>query len=67
MKQPTTTAGAWTPDRRAGAEPVTLQKRIGSTTYQVNVYFSQTSTETLDDKVLRLIRNDAMRGKAAGQ
>lgn len=58
MKQPTSTAGAWTPDRRAGAEPVKLQKRIGSTTYQVNVYFSQTSAETLDDKVLRLVRRE---------
>lgn len=58
MKQPTSTAGAWTPDRKAGAEPVTLRKRIGSTTYQVNVYFSQTSTETLDDKVLRLVRRE---------
>jgi hypothetical protein len=34
-----------------------MQKRIGSTTYEVAVHFSQTSKETLDDKIMRLIRN----------
>ena len=39
-------------------EPVTLQKRIGSTNYTVNVYFSQTSKETISDKIMRLIERE---------
>ncbi|WP_409967762.1 transposon-encoded TnpW family protein [Bengtsoniella intestinalis] len=30
-------------------------KKVGNTTYHVNVYFSQTSKETLEDKIERLI------------
>jgi hypothetical protein len=44
-------------------EPIPMTKRIGSTTYRVNVHFSQNSTESLDDKLLRLIRNDLAGGK----
>ena len=40
------------------AEPVMLQRRIGSTTYVVSVRFSQTSRETMQDKVLRLIESE---------
>jgi hypothetical protein len=36
-----------------------LQKRIGSTTFVVSVRFSATSTETLEDKILRLIEREA--------
>ena len=36
-----------------------MRKRIGSTTYQVAVHFSQTGSETINDKILRLIRNEA--------
>ena len=36
-------------------------KRIGKTTYMVNVHFSATSKETIHDKVLRLIRNEVSR------
>ena len=35
-----------------------LLKRIGSTTYRVGVQFSRTSGETLEEKVLRLMKND---------
>lgn len=35
-----------------------LVKKIGKTTYIVRVYFSQTSKETMNDKVDRLIKND---------
>ena len=31
---------------------------IGNITYEVNFYFSETSKETFQDKVLRLVRND---------
>ena len=41
------------------AEPHKLLKRIGSTTYEVSVHFSQTSKETAQDKILRLISREA--------
>jgi hypothetical protein len=44
----------------------TFTRRIGSTTYRVGVHFSKTSKETMDEKILRLVRNEAISGKAAG-
>jgi len=41
------------------AQPHKLLKRIGSTTYEVSVHFSQTSKETAQDKILRLITREA--------
>ena len=35
-----------------------ITQKLGHTTYDVYVHFSETSKETLTDKVLRLIRND---------
>ena len=32
--------------------------RIGSTTYKVKVVFNDSSTETMEDKILRIIRNE---------
>ena len=64
--QPTNTAGVWTPDHGAGAEPVKMQKRIGSTVYEVHVYFSQDARETMDDKILRMIRGEVYSGRLAG-
>jgi hypothetical protein len=40
-------------------------RRIGSTTYRVSVHFSRTSRETVNDKILRLIKNEAASGRAA--
>jgi hypothetical protein len=40
-----------------------MKKRIGSTAYEVAVYFSAESGETLDDKILRLVRGVAMSEK----
>ena len=37
-----------------------FRKRIGSTVYTVSVHFSQTSNETLEDKIHRLIESEAM-------
>ena len=37
---------------RAGA----FNKKIGNTTYQVGVYFNNKSTETVKDKITRLIQ-----------
>ena len=41
-----------------------IKKRIGSTDYEVNVYFSRTSRETMNDKVKRLIKNNDTNEKA---
>ena len=38
--------------------PFIIRKAIHSTVYEVAVHFSQTSRETLKDKILRLIRNE---------
>jgi hypothetical protein len=40
------------------SEPIMLRKRIGSTTFTVAVYFSDTNAETLEDKVLRMITRE---------
>ena len=39
-------------------KPVIMLKRIGSTIYQVAVHFSQTSRETMNDKVTRMIHRE---------
>jgi hypothetical protein len=39
-------------------EPVNMQKRIGSTTFKVSVHFSKKSQDTLEDKLLRLIKRE---------
>ena len=42
----------------ANAEPLMLQKRIGSTMFIVSVRFNNASNETLEDKLLRLIESE---------
>ena len=37
---------------------VFLTRHIGKTTYKVRVYLSEAAEETMEDKILRLIRND---------
>jgi len=39
-------------------EPVKLLRRIGSATIEVTVHFSNTNTETLEDKLLRIIESE---------
>jgi hypothetical protein len=39
-------------------EQFVLRRRIGSTLYRVRAQYSKTSQETLDDKILRLLKND---------
>jgi len=46
-------------------EPYRFKKRIGSTTYRVSVRFSDTSKETADDKIARMIRSDVALRKVA--
>lgn len=50
------TSAASTSERRS--EPVMLRKRIGSTVFLVNVHFSETSAEKLEDKILRLMERE---------
>jgi len=38
-----------------------FSKRIGSTVYTVSVYQSQTSKETIEDKLMRLIESEVRR------
>ena len=35
-----------------------LVKKIGRTTYMVRVHFSKTSTETMSDKIKRMIKRE---------
>lgn len=53
IKQSTATSTI-SPDMGA----MSLQKRIGSTTYVVNVHFSETTNETIEDKILRLMKSE---------
>jgi hypothetical protein len=43
---------------RCTGEPVKLLRRIGSTSYEVTVHFSNKETETMEDKLLRLIERE---------
>jgi len=38
--------------------PGTFKRRIGNTVYRVNVHYSNTSKETINDKITRLVKND---------
>ena len=37
-----------------------MTRRIGATTFKVKVVFSDTSQETMEDKIFRIVRNEAM-------
>lgn len=50
---------ATAPKEQTPYEPRSFTKRIGSTNYRVSVHFSRTSRETIDDKILRLAKNEA--------
>lgn len=42
-----------------------LYRRIGSTTYKVRVHFSDTAQDTLHDKILHLVQNEAVTNSPA--
>ena len=44
--------------KNAQAKPPMFTKRIGSTVYRVSVHFNDTSTETVEDKILRLMKSE---------
>ena len=37
-----------------------MYRRIGSTTYKVRIHFSDTTEDTLYDKILHLVQNGSM-------
>ena len=43
---------------RAPEDAPALVKKIGRTTYMVRVHFSKTSTETMSDKIKRMLKNE---------
>ena len=56
--QTTQNVVAKTASRTSEREPLTMQKRVGSTTYVVSVRFGAKCAETLEDKILRLIKRE---------
>lgn len=44
--------------RITAPKPQTVKWKIGKTTYELSLHFSQTSTERMSDKVMRLLEND---------
>ena len=49
---------ATSPLTAQGTQQPVMVKRIGKTTYRVKLHFSETSKETMTDKIKRLILND---------
>ncbi|MCL2576248.1 MAG: transposon-encoded TnpW family protein [Defluviitaleaceae bacterium] len=47
---------------KSTANSNTFSKKIGRTTYDVHIFFSKTSKESFNDKLLRLIKNDIANG-----
>ena len=41
-------------------------RRIGGTTYKVRVAFSESGKETMEDKILRMIRNEVVTNDGIG-
>jgi hypothetical protein len=56
IMQATKVAAATSANKRS--EPVKFAKRIGSTIYTVTVRFNPNATETLEQKLLRLIERE---------
>ena len=50
--------GSASPITAPEAERPALVKKIGKTTYKVRVHFSTTRTETMSDKIKRMVRNE---------
>mgnify|MGYP002755034047 CR=1 FL=1 len=42
----------------AAPKSQTVKRKIGKTTYKVRVHFSNTSTETMSDKIKRMLKNE---------
>lgn len=55
-------------EQPATIEPVTssFTKKIGQTTYKVNVFFAENTTTTFEDKLLHLIANNDIANQMHG-
>lgn len=42
----------------SAGRPTKLRRRIGSTTYSLSINFSETATETAEQKLLRMIERE---------
>jgi hypothetical protein len=47
-------------------EPRIFTRRLGSTDFEIAVFFSDTNKETLNDKIKRLIKSEAAKGVKTG-
>ena len=43
---------------KASTPNTTLTKKIGNTIYKIQIHFSKSSKETINDKLIRIIKND---------
>ena len=60
MEENTIITGSTNPQAETATPPkLRFSKRIGSTTYRVLVSFSDASKETMNDKIIRMIKNEA--------
>ena len=57
-EEPRTMQTTNTTPARAPEDIPALVKTIGKTTYKVRVHFSDTSNETLKDKIMRMLKNE---------
>ena len=57
-EDPRTMQTADTIPAKAPEDAPALVKKIGRTTYKVRVHFSNTSTETMSDKIKRMLKNE---------
>lgn len=49
---------AFTDTATQSSDRPALVKKIGKTTYRVRVHFSTTNTETMNDKIKRMLKNE---------
>lgn len=56
------TAEQGTPKDKVEQTAPTMRKTIGGTTYIVTAHFSETSKETMSDKICRMIKRDIESG-----
>ena len=53
--------------QKTGENTAVIFRRIGSTTYKVTVHFDEAERETMADKIVRLIGNEALdKGRGCG-
>ena len=59
LYQKPTNHARWKPMEQTQQEQFII-RRIGGTTYKVRVAFSETAVETMEEKILRMIRNEGV-------